>query len=135
MSGPKQTLCLIVWFISSACTSESFGSNTIALWGFPGGSEGKASPYNAGGLGFDPWVRKIPWRRKWQPTPVFLPGKSHGQRGLVGDSPWGHTKSQTRLSDFTFQVNPRPASCILPQGLGAHRVTARICKCLKYAVC
>ena len=37
--------------------------------------------------GFHPWVRKIPWRRKWQPTPVFLPGKSHGQRSLVGYSP------------------------------------------------
>ena len=39
--------------------------------------------------GFDPWVRKIPWRRKWQPSPVFLSGKSHGQRILVGYSPWG----------------------------------------------
>jgi len=38
---------------------------------------------------FNPWVRKISWRRKWQPTPVFLPGKSHGQRSLVGYSPWG----------------------------------------------
>ena len=37
---------------------------------------------------FNPWVRKIPWRRKWQPTPVFLPRKSHGQRSLVGYSPW-----------------------------------------------
>ena len=37
---------------------------------------------------FDPWVRKIPWRREWQLIPVFLPGKSHGQRGLVGYSPW-----------------------------------------------
>ena len=37
-----------------------------------------------------PWVRKIPWRRKWQPAPVFLPGKSHGQRSLVGHSSWGH---------------------------------------------
>ena len=35
-------------------------------------------------LGFNPWVRKIPWKRKWQPTPVFLPGKSDGQRSLVG---------------------------------------------------
>ena len=43
---------------------------------------------------FDPWVRKIPWRRKWQPTPVFLPGESHGQRSLVGYNPSGH-KSQT----------------------------------------
>ena len=39
--------------------------------------------------GFDPWIRKIPWRRAWQPTPVFLPGESHGQRSLVCCSPWG----------------------------------------------
>ena len=39
--------------------------------------------------GFDPWVRKIPWRRKWQPTPVLLPGESHGGRSMVGYSPWG----------------------------------------------
>ena len=38
--------------------------------------------------GFDPWVGKIPWRRKWQATPVFLPGESHGQRSLVGYIPW-----------------------------------------------
>ena len=39
---------------------------------------------------FNPWVRKIPWRRKWQPTPVFLPGEPHGQRRLGGYSRWGH---------------------------------------------
>ena len=38
----------------------------------------------------DPWIGKIPWRRKWQPTPVFLPGQSQGRRRLVGYSPWGH---------------------------------------------
>jgi len=37
--------------------------------------------------GFDPWVGKLPWRRGWQPTPVFLPGESHGQRSLAGYSP------------------------------------------------
>ena len=42
--------------------------------------------------GFDPWVRKIPWRRKWQSIPVFLPGESHGQRSLAGYSPWGHKR-------------------------------------------
>ena len=36
-----------------------------------------------------PWVRKTPWRRKWQPTPIFLTGKSHGERSLAGYSPWG----------------------------------------------
>ena len=41
-------------------------------------------------LGFNSWVRKIPWRRKWQPTPVFLPGESHGQRSLEGYCPWDH---------------------------------------------
>ena len=51
---------------------------------FPGGSDGKASVYNVGDWGFDPWVGKIPWRRKWQSTPGLLPGKSHGQRSLVG---------------------------------------------------
>ena len=39
---------------------------------------------------FDPWVEKIPWRRKWQPALESLPGKSHGERSLVGWSPWGH---------------------------------------------
>ena len=44
---------------------------------------------------FDPWVGKIPWRRKWQPTPIFLPGKFHGQRSLAGCSPWGRKESDT----------------------------------------
>ena len=45
--------------------------------------------------GFNPWVGKIPWRRKWQLTPVFLPGESHGWRSLVGYSPWGCKESDT----------------------------------------
>ena len=48
----------------------------------------------------DLWVGKIPWKRKWQPTPVFLPGESHRQRCLVGYSPWGHKES-----DMTYQLN------------------------------
>ena len=47
-------------------------------WGFPGGSDGKESACNAGDSGSTPWVGKIPWKRKWQPTPVFLPGEFHG---------------------------------------------------------
>ena len=57
--------------------------------GFPGGSDGKQSACNVGRPGLDHWVGKIHWRRAWQPTPVFLPGESHGQRSLVGYSPWG----------------------------------------------
>ena len=44
---------------------------------------------------FDPWVAKIPWRKAWQPSPVFLPGEHHGQRSLVGFSPRGHKESDT----------------------------------------
>ena len=45
--------------------------------------------------GFNSWLGKIPWRRKWQPISVFSPGKSHGQRSLVGYSPWGCTELNT----------------------------------------
>ena len=64
---------------------------------FPGGSVVKDLPANNRRHGFDPWVRKILWRREWQPTPVFLPGK---KRSLVGYSPWGHKES-----DATKQLN------------------------------
>ena len=63
---------------------------------FPDGASGKEPAYQCRrlrGHEFDLWVRKIPWRRKWQLTPVFLPGKSHGQRSLVGYDPWGHKES------------------------------------------
>ena len=55
---------------------------------FPAGTSGKEPPGNAGDIRhrFDPWVRKFLWRRAWQPTPVFLPGESHGQRSLAGYS-------------------------------------------------
>ena len=58
-------------------------------------SSGKESACQCRRLRFDPWIRKIPWRRKWQPTPVFLPGESHGQRSLAGYSPRGHKELDT----------------------------------------
>ena len=64
------------------------------------GGLGKESACQCRRHGFDPRVRKTPWRRKWQLTPVFLPGAPHGQRSPVGYNPWGH-KSQTRLNDST----------------------------------
>ena len=57
---------------------------------FPSGASGKEPACQCRRIKrweFDPWVRRIPWRRKWRPTPVFLPGESHGQRSLVGYSP------------------------------------------------
>ena len=61
---------------------------TQHLKSFPDGSDGK--PPAMWRPGFDPWVGKIPWRRAWKSTPVFLPGESHGQKNLAGYTPRGH---------------------------------------------
>ena len=66
------------------------------FWGFPGGAVVKNPPTNAGDTNVDPCVRKIPWTRKWQQTPVFLHRKSYGQRSLVGCSPWDEKSWQIR---------------------------------------
>ena len=56
---------------------------------------------------FNPWVGKIPWRRKWQPSPVFLHGKPHGQRSLVGYSPWGSQRvGHNQMSKQQEDSNP-----------------------------
>ena len=67
--------------------------------GFPGGASGKPACQcrRHKRHGFDLWVGKIPWRRAWQPIPVFLPGESYGQRSLV--TVHGAAKTQTRVSD------------------------------------
>ena len=70
---------------------------------------------------FDSWVGKIPWSRKWQPIPVFLPGKFHGQRSLVGYSPWGHKEydmtetlsMHTYIFILRFRRNMSPALFLL----------------------
>ena len=71
---------------------------------FPGDAHSKESPANAGEArdGFDSWVGKTPWKRKQQPTPAFLPGKSHGQRRLAGSSPWGYKESDTTEHTYWF---------------------------------
>ena len=66
--------------------------------GLPGGASSKEPSCQCRRCkrwGCDPWVGKILWRRKWQPTPVFLPGQFHGQRNLVGYSPWDRKESDT----------------------------------------
>ena len=61
--------------------------------GLPWWLSGKESACDAGDLGSIPGLGRFPWRGKWQPTPVFLPGEFHGQRSLVGYSPWGYKQS------------------------------------------
>ena len=72
-------LLLCTWFMSIDTFTQ----------GFPGGSVVSRLWLQCRRHRFNPWIKKIPWRRKWKPTPVFLPGKSHGQKSLVGYSPWG----------------------------------------------
>ena len=74
--------------------------------GFPGSSRGKEPACQCRRHkrhGFNPWIGKIPWRRAWQPTLVFLPGESQGQRNLAGYSPWSRKESKTteQLSTHT----------------------------------
>ena len=59
---------------------------------------GKEFACQAGDAGSIPGLGKIPWKRKWQPSPVLLSGKSHGQRSLVGFSPWGHKRVRYDLA-------------------------------------
>ena len=87
---------------SSLCIWDSFPDYVVRFIlplkleaGFPGGSEGKASACNAGDLSSIPGWGRFPWRRKWQPTSVLLPGKPHGWRSLVGYSPWNCKDSDT----------------------------------------
>ena len=71
--------------------------------GLPRWLSGKESTCQCRVCGFDPWVRKIPWSRKHQPTPSLLPGKSQGQRSLVGNSPEGRKESDmTQHADYLY---------------------------------
>ena len=78
--------------------SPPFSSLPVSFRKVPGGPSDRESACQCKickRCRFDPWVGKIPWRRKRQPTPVFLPGESHGQRSLAGYSPWGHKEPDT----------------------------------------
>ena len=68
----------------------------------PGDASGKEPAWQCRRQEFDPWVRKIPWRRAWQSTPVFLPGESHGQRNLAGYSQEGHKESD--MTEQTYHA-------------------------------
>ena len=67
----------------------------------PGGASGEESTCNAGDGRDASWVGNILWRRRWQPTPVFLPGECHGQRSLAGYSLWGHKESDVTEHAYT----------------------------------
>ena len=76
MKGKTTAYTVFLWLVNWLSLTTCIG--------FPGGSEVKNPPANAGDVGSIPLLGRFPWRRKWQPTPGFLPGKSQGQRSLVG---------------------------------------------------
>ena len=83
--------------------------NHCLFLGFPGGASGKESACQCRRCKrywFDPWMKKIPWRRKCQPTPVSLPGKFHGQRSLVGYSLQGHKELDMTEHAWTLFILP-----------------------------
>ena len=108
---------LRTWHLPSASLVNSSSLPSLSLWklyyllsathvslGFPGGASGKEPAcqcrrHERGG--FEPWIRKIPWRRAWQSTPVFLPGESHRQGSLAGYTQSRVAKSQTQLKQFS----------------------------------
>ena len=107
-----------MWIIPLCSTSHSKCSHLETFWvavsqglcssnshvGLPWWLRRLSVCLQCGRPGFNPWVRKIPWRKKWQPTPVLLPRKSHGRRSLVQATVHGVAKSRTWLSDFTHTL-------------------------------
>ena len=93
----------ISWYESEKSTQTlQFCIHYTQVWA-PQVAHGKESACQCRRCRFHPWVGKIPWRRKWQPTPVFLPGKFHGLRSLVGYSPWGRKETDmTEWLQFLF---------------------------------
>ena len=83
------SICKSVYSLKYICDPNA----TLPWW-----LRGKESACQCRRWGLDLWVRKIPWKRKWHPTPVFLPGKSHGQWSLAGYSPWGHKRIRHDLA-------------------------------------
>ena len=109
---PASSLCVIS--SSWKHTSLWVWGPPNAAWGFPGGSVVKNLPA-CRRHGFDPWVRKVPWRRKWQPTPLFLLGKSNGQRSR-GATVHGVIKD----SDTTEQLNNNEHDLLLSNSFEKH---------------
>ena len=92
LPGKSLSPHIVALLQSNLCCSRA-APTWMDLEGSPGGSSGKQPACQCrrhSRLGFVLWVRKIPWRRKWQPTPVFLPGEFHRQKSLVDFSPWDH---------------------------------------------
>ena len=102
------------------------------IW-LPRGCSGKESTWwcrRCKAHRLNPWVRKVPWRRKWQPTAVFSPRKFHGQRSLVAYSPWGRKESDTTEHTPVKLHLPLHSRCLA----GARRTECQVNSCLNECV-
>ena len=97
------------------------------MLGLPQWASDKESTCQCRRHGFDPWVEKIPWRRKWLPTPIFLPGEPHRQRILAGYSPWGRKgvghdlATEQQQQQYTYvHTHPLPLGFPLTPPLSLH---------------
>ena len=108
---PTSVSLLFPWASGYTSRSPSFG--------FPRWVSGKESTCQCRKCGFDPWVEKIPWRRSWQPTPVFLPGESPWTEEPGGVQSWAHTDSDTTATKTTTTPSfPYRQSLIKPNWRG-----------------
>ena len=97
-----------IWLYPESSATPYIQGITL-LYGFPGGTSSKESTCQCRRCNrcwFNPWVGKIPWSRKWHPTPIFLPGESHEQRSLEGYRPWG-----CKALDPTERAHMRAWAC------------------------
>ena len=105
-SSKKRQARVKVSLSGYSCQNSYF---VMHYWLLGGGSDGKKSSCDAIEPEFDPWVRKMPWRKEWLPTPAFLPGEFHGQRNLAGYSPRGckelDTAEQLSHTDCLVLIN------------------------------
>ena len=113
------TCFLIIWSCTTLLPPHELQlARLLCSWDFPGKNTGMSCHFFPRGIFpnqvLNPHLlpcRQIPWRRKWQPTPVFLPGRSHGQRSLPGNSPWVH--GGTKESATAGQLNNNNKDSIL----------------------
>ena len=115
----------IKWLDSISSSMDMNLSKLWEIWGFPGGSDVKRICLQCRKPGFDPWVRKISWRREWLPIPVFLSGEFHGQRSLVSYSPWGPQRVRHHLATEPQQQSYRYIDHLLNGWLNAGITTGK----------
>ena len=116
---PKPLDCYFPFSSNSSCAYKPLLYVGLPSW--LSGKESVCQCKRCNRNAFDPCIGKLPWSRKWQPVPVFLLGKSHGQKSLTSYSPWGHKESDTTaystLLNRSFFQGPVSRALLTTRGL------------------